>query len=56
MSGEQMLRALRLKQKDCFSYRGLAFHLEDSGTFKTFCRIEFSDSVPKLGTLAQTRL
>jgi IS5 family transposase len=53
MSGEQVLRALILKQMNGFSYRELAFHLEDSRTFRTFCRIGFTDSVPKRGTLAQ---
>lgn len=53
MSGEQVLRAGMLKQMHCWSYEDLAFHLSDSPTFRTFCRIGMMQSAPKRSALAE---
>jgi len=53
MSGEQVLRAGVLKQMHCWSYEDLAFHLSDSPTFRTFCRIGMMQSAPKRSALAE---
>jgi transposase, IS5 family len=39
LSGEQVLRALLIKQQNGFSYRELSFHLADSNSYRTFCRL-----------------
>jgi len=39
LSAEQVLRALIVKQLNGFSYRELAFHLADSMSYRTFCRL-----------------
>lgn len=52
MSGEQVLRATLLKQMHDWSYVDLAFHLADSSTFRSFCRIGAMESAPKKATLA----
>ena len=51
MSGEQVLRALVIKQANGFSYEGLAFHLVDSQSYRAFCLIGFSDKPPSKSTL-----
>ena len=51
MSGEQVLRALVIKQANGFSYEGLAFHLADSQSYRAFCVIGFADGSPKKSTL-----
>lgn len=51
ITGEQVLRALILKQMNGYSYEELAFHLSDSRTYQTFCRFGITD-VPKRSTLA----
>lgn len=51
MSGEQVLRALVIKQANGFSYEGLAFHLADSQTYRAFCLIGFADKPPTKSTL-----
>ena len=53
MSAEQVLRALLLKQMNRFSYRQLAYHLADSRTYRTFCRLGITDPVPKKSALAR---
>ena len=52
MSGEQVMRAAVLKQMHGWSYEDLAFHLADSPTFRTFCRLGLMDRSPKKATLA----
>lgn len=52
MTGEQVLRAALLKQMHGWSYYELAFHLADSDTFRTFCRMGMMDQAPKKSTLA----
>jgi IS5 family transposase len=45
LTAEQVLRALVVKQLNEFSYSELAFHLADSRTYRSFCRIgEFEES------------
>lgn len=51
MSGEQVLRALVIKQANGFSYEQLAFHLADSQSYRAFCLIGFADEPPKKSTL-----
>ena len=51
MSGEQVLRALVIKQANGFSYEQLAFHLADSQTYRAFCLIGFAEKPPKKSTL-----
>jgi IS5 family transposase len=51
MSGEQVLRALVIKQMNGFSYEDLAFHLADSQSYRAFCLIGFVDKPPKKSTL-----
>jgi IS5 family transposase len=51
MSGEQVLRALVIKQANGFSYEQLAFHLADSQRYRAFCLFGVADSPPKRSTL-----
>jgi transposase, IS5 family len=52
LGGDQVLRALVLKQMHGFSYRALAFHLADSRTYRSFCRLGWSDPEPSKSALA----
>lgn len=52
MSGDQVLRLLVLKQMKGWSYDEAHFHLLDSATFRTFCRLGALGSVPGRSTLA----
>src|SRR6266496_2993769 len=47
MSADQVLRAMVVKQKTESTYEELAFHLQDSSTFRAFCRITMGDSIAK---------
>jgi IS5 family transposase len=51
MSGEQVLRALVIKQANGFSYEELAFHLADSQSYRAFCLIGFAAAAPSKSTL-----
>lgn len=51
MSGEQVLRALVIKQANGFTYDQLAFHLADSQSYRAFCLIGIADTPPKRSTL-----
>jgi IS5 family transposase len=51
MAAEQVLRVAILKQMTGFSYEQLAFHLTDSNTYRTFCRLSFAER-----TLKKSRL
>jgi IS5 family transposase len=51
MSGEQVLRALVVKQMNGFSYRELAFYLADSRSYQTFCQLGITDNLPTKSTL-----
>lgn len=51
MTGEQVLRALIVKQMNDYSYEQLAFHLADSATYRAFCRFGFDRQPPKKSPL-----
>lgn len=51
MSGEQVLRAMVVKQLGGFSYDELAFHLADSTSYRAFCRIGLQQKSPTAKTL-----
>lgn len=51
MSAEQVLRAALIKQMHGFSYEQLAFHLADSLSFRTFCRIAPFAAAPRKSAL-----
>jgi len=51
MTAEQILRAMVVKQMHEFSYEELAFHLADSSSFRSFCRLPFSKPTPSKSTL-----
>lgn len=51
LSAEQVLRILVVKQMNGFSYRELAFHLADSRSYRTFCRLGITDKVPTKSAL-----
>ena len=51
LSGEQVLRIVVLKQLTGFSYEQLAFHLEDSLTYRRFCLLGIDGWSPKASTL-----
>jgi IS5 family transposase len=51
MSSEQVLRALIVKQLNGFSYNELGFHLEDSLTYRRFCRFGMGQRAPKRSAL-----
>jgi transposase, IS5 family len=53
MSGDQVLRVMLLKQMKGFSYEALHFHLMDSATYRTFCRIGVMEDVPGRSTVAE---
>lgn len=47
LSAEQVLRALVVKQMNGFSYRELAFHLADSTSYRTLCRLSLGQNPSK---------
>jgi transposase, IS5 family len=51
LSADQVLRILVVKQMNSFSYRELAFHLADSRSYRTFCRLGITDKVPTKSAL-----
>ena len=51
LSADQVLRILVVKQMNGFSYRELAFHLADSSSYRTFCRLGITDKVPTKSSL-----
>jgi transposase, IS5 family len=51
LSAEQVLRILVVKQLNGFSYRALAFHLADSRSYQTFCRLGLLDKRPTKSAL-----
>jgi transposase, IS5 family len=46
MTAEQVLRASLIKQANGYSYDELAFHLADSSTYRSFCRLGIADKPP----------
>ena len=54
MSGEQVLRALCVKQMNGYSYEELAFHLADSMSYRAFCRLSLDPrKLPGVSTLQE---
>lgn len=51
MTADQVLRVMIVKQMNNFSYDELAFHLIDSSTYRSFCRIGLDMKVPKVSAL-----
>ena len=51
MTGEQVLRAILVKQLGGFSYDELAFHLADSLSYRAFCRMDIGHPIPNKKTL-----
>jgi IS5 family transposase len=51
LSGEQVLRILVVKQMNGYSYRELAFHLADSRSYRTFCRLGILGETPTKSAL-----
>jgi len=47
MTVEQVVHAAIIKQMEGFSYEELAFHLEDSRAYRTFCRFSFGETYAK---------
>ena len=52
MTAEQVLRCALIKQTHQFSYEKLAFHLTDSQSFRTFCRLPYGFT-PSKSTLQE---
>lgn len=53
LNGDQVLRILLIKQMNRYSYEELAFHLEDSATYRRFCRLPAFDPTPARTSLAE---
>lgn len=53
LRGDQVLRILLVKQMNEFSYDELEFHLADSVTYRSFCRLPALEPAPKRATLAE---
>ena len=53
MTAEQVLRCALIKQTHQFSYEKLAFHLIDSQSFRTFCRLPYGFT-PSKSTLQES--
>jgi IS5 family transposase len=51
MTAEQVLRAAIVKQMHGLSYEDLAFHLADSLSFRSFCRLDLTQAPPAKSTL-----
>ncbi len=51
LSGDQVLRAVIIKQMNGFSYEELAFHLADSMSYQRFCRVGIGADAPSASTL-----
>jgi transposase, IS5 family len=51
LTAEQVLRALVVKQMNGYSYDELAFHLADSNTYRSFCRLGIAQNPPTKSTL-----
>ena len=52
MTGDQVLRALIIKQMNGFSYEELSFHLADSVSYRTLCGYGAFEPIPSRSTLA----
>jgi len=54
LTGEQTLRILVVRQLTGWTYAELAFHLMDSATYRTFCRLGALTGTPSKSALAAT--
>lgn len=54
LTGEQTLRLLIVRQLTGWTYEELAFHLADSATYRTFCRVNALVTPPSKSALAAT--
>lgn len=54
LNGEQTLRLLVVRQLTGWTYAELAFHLADSATYRTFCRVNALRDAPSKSALAAT--
>ena len=54
LTGEQTLRLLLVRQLTGWTYAELAFHLADSATYRTFCRVSALVATPSKSALAAT--
>lgn len=52
LSGDQVLRIALVRQMNSWSYAELAFHLADSASYRTFCRVGPLDASPSKSALA----
>lgn len=46
MTGDMVVRAAIVRQMNGFSYEELAFHLQDSSSYRRFCRLGLGDKPP----------
>jgi IS5 family transposase len=53
MTGDQVLRALVIKQMNGYSYDELSFHLADSVSYRTLCGYGAFEKTPSRSTLAE---
>lgn len=53
MTAEQVVRAAIIKQMEGYSYEELAFHIADSRSYMSFCKIGFADKVFKKSALSK---
>lgn len=53
MTAEQTVRAAIIKQVEMYSYEELAFHIADSNTFRSFCKIAIGVKAFKKSALQQ---
>ena len=51
MTAEQVFKAMTIKQMNGYSYQEMAFHLEDSKTYRAYCGFGFADELPSASTL-----
>ena len=51
MTADQLFRSMQVKQMNGFSYEVLAYHLEDSRTYSSFCGFGIGDKIPSVSTL-----
>ena len=51
MSAEQVFMSMVIKQMNGYSYEMLAYHLEDSRSYRRFCGFGIADEVPSKSTL-----
>ena len=53
MSGDQVLRAAIVRSLEVCTYEELAFHLYDSQSYRSFCRVGWGESPPSESTLQE---